>query len=164
MFRHAACFARLMKRLRGQGRSQEEAEDLIQEAFLRLQEYCARAAVKNEEAFLVHTVGNLAIDHYRRERVLSRATETLEELQGTPALVDGAPSPERILAAQQRLEEISKALSAVSARTCEIFLAQRAGFSYHEIAAELNISQRTVQKHIARAMYLLMRLKAREPE
>lgn len=164
MFRPAACVARLMKLLRRQGRSHEDAEDLIQEAFVRLQEYCGRTKVHNEEAFLVHTVSNLAIDQYRRGRILSYAPETLEELDQRTQLVDSAPSPERILAAQQRLDEITRSLSTVSPRTCEIFLAQRAGFSYEEIAAELDISQRTVQKHIARAMLLLLRTKGKEPE
>jgi DNA-binding NarL/FixJ family response regulator len=57
-------------------------------------------------------------------------------------------------------------LGAVSERTCQIFLAQRAGYSYEEIATDLGISVRTVQKHIARAMFLLIgkRMEEGEPE
>jgi RNA polymerase sigma factor (sigma-70 family) len=164
MSRLSARFARLMKVCRRKGRSQEEAEDLIQEAFLRLHEYCRHAEVRDEEAFLARTVSNLAINKYRRERILSFANETVEELEQSVGLSDGTPGPERICAAQQRLEEISRTLSAVSERTCQIFLAQRAGYSYEEIATDLGITPRTVQKHIARAMFLLIGLKMKEEE
>jgi RNA polymerase sigma-70 factor (ECF subfamily) len=162
MPRPLAYFARLLKLCRRQGRSRQDAEDLLQEAFLRLHEYRRGSAVRNEEAFLARTVANLAIDQYRRDRIVSYATQSLEELEGSAPLIDAGPTPERALAAQQRLAEITRALSAVSHKTCEIFLAQRAGYSYEEIAADLRISQRTVQKHIARAMFLLMQ--RREPE
>ena len=159
-----ARFAHLMKVCRRRGRSQEEAEDLIQEAFLRLHEYCRTTEVRNEEAFLTRTVANLAINQYRREQIISYANETVEELEQGPGLPDGGAGPERILAAQQRLDQIKKVLEAVSERTCEIFLAHRAGYSYDEIAADLAISQRTVQKHIARAVFLLIRMKGEEQE
>lgn len=157
-----ARFARLMKFVRRQGRSREEAEDLIQEAFLRLHEYCRTTEVRNEEAFLTRTVSNLAINAYRRGRIVSYANQSVEQLEQTIGLPDGSPGPERIIAAQQRLDEISGILSAVSERTCEIFLAHRAGYSYEEIATDLGITQRTVQKHIARAVFLLIRMKGGE--
>ncbi|MDB6009720.1 MAG: polymerase sigma-70 factor, subfamily, partial [Gammaproteobacteria bacterium] len=159
-----AHFARLMKVCRRRGRSQEEAEDLIQEAFLRLHEYCRTTEVRNEEAFLARTVSNLAINAYRRGRLVSYASETVEELEQSTGIADSGPGPERIVAAQQRLDEITRVLGAVSERTCEVFLAHRAGYSYDEIATDLDISQRTVQKHIARAVFLLVRMKGEEQE
>lgn len=166
MSRLSVRFARLMQVCRRRGRSQEEAEDLIQEAFLRLHEYCRKNEVRDEEAFLARTVSNLAISEHRRERILTFAQETVEELEETTGLSDGMPGPERICAAQQRLDEVAKTLGAVSERTCQIFLAQRAGYSYEEIATDLGISVRTVQKHIARAMFLLIgkRMEEGEPE
>lgn len=156
-----ARMARLIKSVRKRGRSREEAEDLIQEAFLRLHEYCRTTEVRNEEAFLARTVSNLAVDEFRRGQILSYAKTELEQ---STTLADASPGPDRILAAQQRLDQITSVLSAVSERTCEIFLAHRAGYTYDEIAADLNITQRTVQKHIARATFLLIRMKAEEQE
>ena len=153
-----------MKVCRRRGRSQEEAEDLIQEAFLRLHEYCRKSEVRDEEAFLARTVSNLAINEYRREQIVSYARETVEELEQSVGLSDSSPGPERICAAQQRLDEITTILRATSERTCQIFLAQRAGYSYEEIAADLGITPRTVQKHIARAMFLLIGIRMREGE
>src|SRR3954463_10406802 len=116
-------FARLMRACRRRGRSQEEAEDLIQEAFLRLHEYCRESVVRDEEAFLARTVSNLAINEFYRQRAVTFASQTVEELEQSAPLIDSSPSPERILAAQQRLDEIVKTLRTVSERTCAIFIA-----------------------------------------
>jgi DNA-directed RNA polymerase specialized sigma24 family protein len=51
-------FARLLRLLMRKGRSREDAEDLIQEAMLRLHLYAKRDVVINEEAFLIHAVLN----------------------------------------------------------------------------------------------------------
>src|ERR1700722_15071056 len=61
-------FKRLLRFLRRKGRSREDAEDLIQEAMLRLHVYGREAPVVNEEAFLRHAVHNLSIAWARRMR------------------------------------------------------------------------------------------------
>jgi len=65
-------FARLMKVCRRRGRSHEEAEDLIQEAFLRLHKYCRDSQVRDQEAFPCRTVSNLAINESLLARVECR--------------------------------------------------------------------------------------------
>jgi RNA polymerase sigma-70 factor (ECF subfamily) len=137
------------------GRTLEEAEDLVQEAYARLVEYRRSAKVRDEEAFLRRVVSNLAINQFHREQILSFAPEPLDQLDRQALLVDTSPGIERILNARQRVEQIEAMLSAVSRRTSEVFLAHRAGFSYEEIASELGISTRTVKKHIARAISML---------
>ena len=68
MVSRPAHFERLLRFLRRKGRSLEDAEDLIQEAMLRLHLYGQEAPVANEEAFLRHAVHNLSIDQHRRDR------------------------------------------------------------------------------------------------
>ncbi len=60
-------FGRLLKYLRRKGRSREDAEDLIQEAMLRLHVYAKDDAVVNEEAFLRRAVHNLHSAHRRHD-------------------------------------------------------------------------------------------------
>lgn len=158
-----ACFARLMRVCRRRGRSHEDAEDLIQEALLRLEEYCRGAQVRevrNKEAFLVRTVTNLAINQHHRERILSYSNESVEDIAESHQLLDPNPGPDRILAAEQLLKEVQDTLDAVSTRTREIYFAHRAGYRYDEIAAAYKISEKTVEKHIARAVLLLMNKRA----
>jgi RNA polymerase sigma factor (sigma-70 family) len=148
-----AHFERLLNFLRRKGRSHEDAEDLIQEAMLRLHRYRrADQLVVNEEAFLTHAVQNLSVDLHRRFR--GRHEVPLE--QGLPnSFVDPA-TPEKTIEAEQRLNGIRALLDAASVRTREIYFAQRAGYSYDEIAAHFNVSHITIRRHIARALLLIM--------
>lgn len=160
---------RLKKLLWRGGRSREEAEDLIQEALLRLYEYYRKPAapgeagrggeVRDREAFLVRTVRNLSIDRHRREHRHLYADETVEELEATAPLLDTGPASDEIFEAQQRLHKIRATLNAVSPRTREIYFAHRAGYSYAEIGAALGVSKSTIEKHIARAVLALMDVK-----
>src|SRR6266851_9191402 len=96
-----AYFARLLKFLRNKGRSQEGAEDLIQEAMLRLHVYAKDDAVVNEEAFLRRAVHNLAIDQYRHDRSRSHREVPIEEVDRLSPLIASSPTPDQILENQQ---------------------------------------------------------------
>jgi RNA polymerase sigma-70 factor (ECF subfamily) len=151
-----AHFERLLSFLRRKGRSREDAEDLIQEAMLRLHVYCQAAPVTNEEAFLRHAVHNLSIDQHRRDRLDVRQVLPIEDLDTRHRLIDPKSTPEQSLEAQQRLGNISALLDSVSRRTREIYFAHRAGYSYAEIAEHMGISHITIKRHIARALLAIM--------
>ncbi len=154
MIRRPAHFERLLRFLRRKGRSREDAEDLIQEAMLRLHVYGQAVVVTNEEAFLRQAVQNLSIDQHRRER--QRTGVVIEELRSRNALIVMQSTPEQILEAEQRLVGIRAILDAESRRTRDIYFAHRAGYSYAEIAQHLGISHMTIKRHIARALLALM--------
>jgi RNA polymerase sigma factor (sigma-70 family) len=155
-----AYFECLLKFLRRKGRSREDAEDLIQEAMLRLHVYCQEKTVVNEEAFLRQAVHNLAIDQYRRDRPdLGRETP-IEELRFHHHLVSPDPTPEQLVESRQQLEQIGALLDAVNPRTREIYFAHRSGYSYAEIAEHLGIAVITIERHIARALLVIMEHRA----
>jgi RNA polymerase sigma factor (sigma-70 family) len=149
-------FERLLRFLRRKGRSHEDAEDLIQEAMLRLHIYGQVLPVTNEEAFLRHTVHNLSIDQHRRDKFHLRSAVSIQEADTCSPLIDPKSTPERTVDAQQRLGHIRTLLDAVSRRTRDIYFAHRAGYSYAEIAEHLDISQITIKRHIARALLAIM--------
>src|ERR1700675_2623363 len=151
-----AYFEGLMKFLRRKGRSQEDAEDLIQEAMLRLHVYGRDAPVANEEAFLRQAVHNLSIDQHRRDRLDLRKEVSIEEHDMRSPLVAPDSTPEQALEFQQRLGHIRALLDAVSRRTREIYFAHRAGYGYAEIAAHMGVSHITIKRHIARALLAIM--------
>jgi len=157
-------FKRLLKFLRRKGRSHEDAEDLIQEAMLRLHLYGREVPVLNEEAFLRHAVTNLSIDQHRRDRLDLRKEVPIEELNTHSPLVSTEATPEEALEAQQRLGRVRAALDDVSVRTREIYFAHRAGYSYAEIADHMNISNITIKRHIARALLAIMEHGGREDD
>src|SRR5690242_579869 len=107
-------FHRLRRRLkqvlhRG-GQSREDAEDVIQDAFLRLEMYYRRGGTVGEpEAFLIRTVQRLALNARRTLRRRNRVEEAVKEL---PRL-DVVPDPEELLAAEQSVQTIDRKLNEV---------------------------------------------------
>lgn len=151
----------LKGQLRRRGRTPEEAEDLIQEAWLRVFQYCERGQVREPEKVLVRAVANLAKNEDRARRRHPFVDEAVEEL----LLADGAPPPDEALAAKQSLRQVLSALATVDARTREAFLLHRMdGLSYPQIARQLGVSVSTVEKRIAWAMAVLLDATARKGE
>jgi RNA polymerase sigma factor (sigma-70 family) len=139
--------------LRRRGRSRHDADDLIQEAFLRLHLYCRDQEIRKQDAFLARTVFNLSVDLHRKEHRGRYCNEPLESL----LLVDVGPTPDEYFAASQRLEEVLAVLDGLTPRTREIFLMHRIeGHSCGQIATHFGISVSAVEKQIAKAVLSLM--------
>jgi RNA polymerase sigma-70 factor (ECF subfamily) len=151
---HVADLIQKLRRfLRHRGRLGDEADELIQEAFLRLQLYRRERHVREPEAFLVRTVRNLSVDILRRRS--QRGTHIALENERIH-LVDPSPSPDEVLESQQRLQLLRAGLEALPPRTREVVLLQRVeGFSHAQIAARLGITVSAVEKHIAKAALFL---------
>jgi RNA polymerase sigma factor (sigma-70 family) len=149
-----------MRICRRQGRSPEDSEDLIQDALLRLEEYCRRGAVevRNKEQFLAKTVANLVVDQVRHERVVTYAPEPVEELEASLSFIDPSPTPDRVLDAEQRLNEIKRVLDTVSTRASDAYLLHMAGYEYQEIAQALGISVKTVERDLTRALLAMVKM------
>lgn len=147
-------FHRLRKALLRRGRTNEEADDLIQEAFLRMQEYCERGGqVRQTEGFLMRTVLRLA-SNARRDA--HRELYSDQQVEDLVLLIDTSPTPDEVLAGDQCLEEMRDALDAASRRTRDIFFMQRLdGLSYAQIAQRMNLSISAVEKHMASALAIL---------
>jgi RNA polymerase sigma-70 factor (ECF subfamily) len=140
---------RVRNYLRRRGNTREDAEDLVQEAFLRLELYCREGhKVLQPEAFLMRTAINLSVSRYRHDQRSPVRSQTVPlQLIG---LADA--SPDEVFQAEERLEHIRRVLDAVSRRTRDIFLLHRiGGFSYAEIAQQMAISVSAVEKHVASA-------------
>ena len=97
-------FSRVKGALRRRGRSEQDADDLVQEAFLRLTCYARDQAVEKPEAFLTKTALNLSIDAHRARA--SRGEEVLLEdlkLRKVP-LVFVDVGPQRSLVSNIRID------------------------------------------------------------
>jgi RNA polymerase sigma factor (sigma-70 family) len=133
----------------------ETDSNLIQEAMLRLHVYAKSEVVVNEEAFLRRAIHNLAIDHYRRNRLVAGREVQIENADRQHPLIAPEPTPDRVLESQQCLDQLAAILDAVSRRTREVYLAHRFGYSYAEIAADMGIAKITIKRHIARAHLII---------
>ncbi len=146
-----AVFSPVRSALLRRGRSEQDAEDLVQEAWIRLAQYSREQAVVRPEAFLMRAALNLSIDAHR-----SRASRGEEVCLDDVVLVDARPSAETILLARERIARLSECLGRLNDKTRAIFLAHRVdGMSYQEIARLHGLSVSSVEKHIAKATLLL---------
>jgi RNA polymerase sigma-70 factor (ECF subfamily) len=140
----------LMKRLVRRGATLDEAEDAIQQAFVRLYAYQRREVVRDPSAFLVDVLRKVRVERWRsaRRRQELFVETPVEELK----LADLSPSPEECALADQRLERIRRRLEELGPRTQQVFFLHRlAGLTYPQIAAAVGVSVSAVEKHIARA-------------
>jgi RNA polymerase sigma factor (sigma-70 family) len=143
--------------------SKEEAEDVLQELFLRLSRTAPPDDVRDPAAYLFRMAMNMARD-YRRERQRAHTREadwadSRNTLAGAELLED-APSAETAFAAKQRLAAIRKALDELSPQCRRVFLLHKfEGLSHEEVASRAGISRSTVEKHMNTALkHLISRL------
>lgn len=142
-----SAFASVRAALMRRGRTIHDADDLVQEAWVRLACYERDQVVVQPEAFLMRTALNLSIDAHR-----ARTTRGEEVLLEHVVLVDTSPGVEAMVLARERVARLSHCVGRLSDRTREIFLAHRVdGLSYGEIASRHQLSISTVEKHIAKA-------------
>jgi RNA polymerase sigma factor (sigma-70 family) len=156
MTRKKDLFRRLKRYLRRRGETKEDAEDLIHDAWLRMFEYSKKVEVRDVEAFLKQTATRLAIDRHRHRIRYPYAEVGIEELEQTLPLVHPGLAPDEVLEVDQRLDEIRDRLNALRKWTGDIFMAQRDGYTYKEIAAEFGLSESAIEKRIALAVLWLM--------
>jgi len=144
-------FSRVKAALRRRGRSDHDADDLVQEAFLRLASYERDQTVEKPEAFLMKTALNLSIDAYR-----TGAGRGEEVLLDDVVIVDTAPGTEDVLLSRERLRRLSECVARMNDKTRAIFLAHRLdGMSYQEIGRLHGLSVSGVEKHVAKAVLLI---------
>ena len=149
--------------------NREDAEDLVQEAFLRL--YRALPNFRGDSkisTWLYRTTTHLAIDHLRRER-LKRKLFFFRSRETDPDPVDVAPAPlanpAREVQDRQAMQALQRGLEKLSARQQVIFtLRHYEGMPLKEIAQHLGLETGTVKSHLHRAVSVLRRELAEHQE
>ncbi|NVO13941.1 MAG: sigma-70 family RNA polymerase sigma factor [Rhodoplanes sp.] len=125
------------------------AEDLVQEAFLKVSRAAVIMTVDDHRGYLVQTARNLALDHRRRMRVMRPAEDSDAEFR---LLADAAPTPETMVADRQALAVAMAALRRLPVRTRRAFEMHRLdGRTMADISAELGVSVSLVCKLVHEA-------------
>lgn len=133
-----------------------EADDYVQEVFVRALAGAPTKKVSNWRAFLLKTASNLLVDRIRASgrNVRSRIDVPLEEAAD---VADGG-TPEQVLLARQQLERVAAALAQLDPVRREAFLLTRLdGCSHEEAARRLGLERETVSRHVERTLYHLTR-------
>lgn len=127
--------------------STQEAQEVAQEAYVRLLQLDQPGAISFLRSFLFKTAANLATDRLRHRRVVRLSQE-----QQFSDLEVFAP-PEVKVAAQQDLDLLDAALGQLSPRCREAFLLTRlSDLGAEEIARRVGVNARTVREYVVRAV------------
>ena len=126
------------------------AEDIVQEVFLKVWE--VRETLKMEDAiqsYLYRSCYNAALNFLKQQK----KNTDLDNLEAT---ITSSDSAERHLNFQETEAEIQKAIDALPPKTKVVFTLSRfEELSYKEIAERLDISVKSVEKHMGIALQRL---------
>lgn len=127
----------------------QTAEDLSQEAYLKVSVAIKNQSVEFPQSFLFQTAKNLALDYLRKEKVRRRH---LHEQADEPEILEVAastPTPEASALIAEELERLLKTLAGHSQRRREILILHKVhGWHYEEIAKHFGISKSAVEKNV----------------
>jgi len=125
------------------------AEDLVQEAFLRLSGATATTIFEEPLAYLHRIVRNMALDLARHLAVESRyEVGGVEDLAAS--VPDTLPSPEAAAATREQFHQLLRALDELPERTrIAVEMHRLGGYKLREIAAHLNVSISTAHALVA---------------
>lgn len=138
---------RLVKRL---VQNRTTAEDLVQQAFVKLMDNADRGDVADVPAYLAVTARNLALNHMRNA---SRRAEVVLPDADLNAVADTRPSPEATAIYRCELRRVLEAVATLPPRRRQAFVLHKfEGLSYDEIAARQGIARTTVITQIVSAL------------
>jgi RNA polymerase sigma factor (sigma-70 family) len=144
-------YASLYRYLLSRVRRREDAEDLTQEAYLRLLRVPATHLIERPDAYLFQIATNLLFEFRLRAR-RSRVTYDSEQASAQGARAEAsesASSAEALLVATQ-LQSAIESLSD-KARTV-LILHRRDGLTYARIGEQMGISEDMVKKYLSQAI------------
>jgi RNA polymerase sigma-70 factor, ECF subfamily len=137
-----------------------DAEDIVQDAFLRAFKYFDRFQGGNARPWLLAIVRNACftwLERNRSKQLVFVADARLEAEAEAGRDGDATPSPEADLQRRQGAAALNRAVAALQPEFREaIILREIQGLSYKEIAAVIDVPIGTVMSRLARARKLLL--------
>lgn len=146
-------FAALCNFVRSHMRTPDEAEELVQEVFLRIWRQRAQWSPSSVRAYLFGAVRNAAINFQRHDHVIARfeAVTTRDEL--APGLGQPPKPPDAEVQVGELASALRAAVQALPERQRQVVILRwEHHLSQAEIAEALGVSVRTVETQWARAM------------
>lgn len=127
--------------------NEEQAEDVTQEAFIKLWENCGNVPIEKARSFIYTVANNATLNQIAHQKVV------LEYAKNNAPSMATSESPEYKMEEDQFKVKLQNAIAKLSEAQRSAFLLHRIdGKKYHEIAEILDISVKAVEKRIHGAL------------
>jgi len=127
----------------------KEIEDIVQETYVRVCEVKQAELIRHPRSFMYKTARNLALDHAKRAETRMGVSMEDEWLEQRTFGSEDDPIYDQV-AAKQEFEHFCEAVRQLPLQCRRVFVLKKVyGYTQREIAQDLNISENTVEKHIA---------------
>lgn len=133
-----------------------EIDDVIQEMYARILNAPSLETIRYPRQYAIQTARGIVIDHLRRSRVVSIVSgESLEQLDIALPEV----SAEERLEFQGEIQEVANALAQLPESCRETLILRRVeGLSQKETAKRLGVSEKAIEKYMAKGVWMLIDL------
>jgi RNA polymerase sigma factor (sigma-70 family) len=137
-------------------RSAPEAEDLVQDLYLKVAAMAPDAEIRAPSALLYRMAANLMVDHVRSaQRASRRNAEWRLDTRVTlgPTDVVSEPAADEALVARERVRLLAQAVADLPPQMGRAFrLHKLEGHSQAEAAEAMGVSRKMIEQHIAAAI------------
>ena len=130
-----------------------EIEDIVQETYVRVCQFKTKGEVREPRALLLKTAKNIALDHVKRAEWRLNSSYQDDSALSENDKQDPHSDPFNQVASDQEFGQFCEIVRELPQQCKKVFILKKVyGFSQKEVAKELNISESTVEKHIAKGM------------
>jgi RNA polymerase sigma factor (sigma-70 family) len=128
----------------------DDIDDIVQETFVRSYEAELKQEIKYARSFMLKTAKNLALNHINKWD--NKYNDSIEDF-AAPVVELTTPSFEDEFESKERFLQFCRATEQLSESVRKTFILKKVyGFSQKEIAQYLNLSESTVEKHVAKGL------------
>ncbi len=130
-----------------------EIEDIVQETYVRICQIENKDRISSPKSFMFKTARNLALDYLKQSNV--KLVDRVENMQELEYLLSDENKDEMYESAliDNEFSHFCDAVRQLPVQCRKVFVLKKVyGSSQREIAAHLNISESTVEKHVANGM------------
>jgi RNA polymerase sigma factor (sigma-70 family) len=131
---------------------QQDAEDVIQDAYLQLLQRDETDTVREPRAFLFRVIANLSIDAWRKSK-RKAAPELEDQSVDLESIVCQQPGPEALTSSLLEFDQFLLVLDDLPELQRHAFILKKLeGLTHAEIAQRLGVSTKSVQRYLVEAM------------
>ena len=130
-----------------------EIEDIVQETYVRICQIEHKENITSPKSFMYKTARNLALDYQKQANI--RLVDGIDNMEAFEQLLSDHHKDEMYenAVSDGEFSHFCEAVRLLQVQCRKVFVLKKVyGYSQREIAAQLNLSESTVEKHISTGM------------